>query len=117
MSLDEIEALHEVDCLDAHAVEKQDGIATIDVKESRNNTAEVGAIFDNAFHPGYHPKTFDIGLQKFTMCFNKVKLLLVLGKLLCFTLRFDLSNVNKPQNCDQTCLKLQRVKKGVLDVS
>jgi hypothetical protein len=80
--LDEIEVLHKVNRLDAHAVEKWDRIATVDVKESRNKAADINANLDNAFHPGYHPQTFDSSLQKFKLHLDKIKLALVPGKLL-----------------------------------
>jgi hypothetical protein len=101
--LDEFEVLNEVDCFDAHTVEKWNGIATVDVKKCSNNATNVGANFDDAFHPGYHTQTFNGGLQKFAMRFNKIELMLILGKLLCFTMHFNLSNIvltNKNQNCD-----------------
>ncbi len=120
MSLDEVKVLHKFDYFDAHAVEKWNGIATVDVKKCSNNATNVGANFDDAFHPKYHPQTFDGSLQKFAMRFDKIKLALILGKLLCFTMRFDLGNIiltNKTQNHDQTHLKYQRVERGTLDLS
>ena len=79
--LDEVEVLHKVNCFDAHAVEKWNWInwiTTIDIEKGSSNAKDVGTDFDDAFHPGYHPQTFNGGLQKFAMCFNKIKLALVL---------------------------------------
>jgi hypothetical protein len=70
--LDEFKVLYKVNCFDAHAVEKGNGIATINVKKCSNNATNIGTNFDNAFHPGYHPQTFNGGLQKFAMHFNKL---------------------------------------------
>jgi hypothetical protein len=117
--LDNFEVLHKVDCFDAHAVEKWNGIATVDVKKCSNNATNIGANFEDAFLPGYHPQTFNGSLQKFSIRFDKIEFALILGKLLHFTMRFDLSNIiltNKTQNRDQTHLKFQRVKRGTLNL-
>jgi hypothetical protein len=106
--LDEFKLLHKVDYFDAHAVEKRNGMSTVNVKKCINISTIVGANFSNAIHPGYHPQTFNGGLQKYAMCFDKIERTLVLGKLLCFTMRFDLSRIDltdKTQNCDRNCLK------------
>ena len=59
---DKIETLDKVNCLDEHAVEEQNGVATINIKGSCDNTINIGANFDNALHPSDHSKTFDGGL-------------------------------------------------------
>ena len=54
MPLDEIEALYEINCLDAHSVEERDRIAAVDIKESTNGAANIGAHFYNALHSSNH---------------------------------------------------------------
>ncbi len=82
MPLDEVEVLHKINCLDAHAVEKRNRVTAIDIEKGSNNATDVGTDFNDAFHPGYHTQTFDGGLQNFAMRFNKIKLALVLSNLL-----------------------------------
>jgi hypothetical protein len=62
MPLDEIKTLDEVDCLDAHTVEEQNRVAAINIKESCENASDIGANFDDAFHPRDHSQTFNCGL-------------------------------------------------------
>ena len=103
MPLDEVEVLYKVDCFNAYAVEKRNWITTIDIEKVSNNATDIGTDFDDAFRPGYHPQTFNGGLQKFVMRFNKIEFVLVLSKLLWFMMHFNLSNIimtDKTQNCD-----------------
>ncbi len=62
MPLDKIETLDKVDCLDAHTVEEQNGVAAFNIKESCDNATDIGANFDNALHSSDHFKPFDGGL-------------------------------------------------------
>ena len=103
MPLDEVKVLHKINCLDAHAIEKRSWVTAIDIKKGSNNATDVDTDFDDAFHPGYRTQTFDGGLQNFAMRFNKIKFALVLSKLFCFTMGFDLGRIiltDKRQNRD-----------------
>jgi hypothetical protein len=117
--LDDVEAFHKVNCLDAHAIEERNRIAPINVKESCDHTADVGTNFNDTFHPGDHSKTFDGSLQKFSMCLDKIEFTLIFCLLLCLTMCFELGKIilaNKTQNGNQTHLKFQRVQRGALKV-
>jgi hypothetical protein len=119
MPLDIIKTLDKVNCLDAHIVEEQNGVAAINIKESCDNATYIGTNFYNALHSSDHSKTFDGGLQNFTMCVNKIELAFVFGKLLCLMMCLKLHNVvltNKTQHGNQACLKLQQVEMGALEV-
>jgi hypothetical protein len=87
--LDEAEAFHKVNCLDAHAIEEWNRISPINVKESCDHTADVDANFNETFHPRDFTKTFDGSLQKFAMCLNKIEFTLIF--LCCSTSQCALS--------------------------
>jgi hypothetical protein len=81
MPLDKIKTLDKVNCLDAHAVEEQNRVAVINIKESCDNVTDICTNFDDALHLSDHSKTFDGGLSNFTMCVNEIKFVFVFGKL------------------------------------
>ena len=119
MPLDEIEALDEVNCLDAHIVEKRDRFVVVDVKKSRDGAANIGTNFNDTFHSGNHSKAFNGGLEGFTLGINKIKFSFVFGKLLSLTMCFDLCNVilaNKTQDSNRACFEFQQLNRGALDV-
>ena len=62
MPLDKIETLDKVNCLDEHAVEEQNEVATINIKGSYDNAIDIGTNVDDALHPSDHSKTFNGGL-------------------------------------------------------
>ena len=119
MPLDEIEALDEVNCLDAHIVEKRDRFVVVDVKKSRDGAANVGTNFNDTLHSGNLSKAFDGGLEGFMLGINKIKFSFDFGKFLSLTMCFDLCNVvlaNKTQDSNQACFESQGLKRGALDV-
>ena len=108
--LDEISMLDHLNCLDANTVEQRDWISSLNIKDCGNDTADVRADFDDAFHVLDFSQTFDGGFDSLTLRFNKVELLLVPGNLFSIAVSIDLGKVilgNKTQNSNRVCFIVQ----------
>jgi hypothetical protein len=56
MPLDEIEALHEINCFEADVVENWDGVASINAEEEGDNTTDVAQILTMHYIPVIIPR-------------------------------------------------------------
>ena len=120
MPLDKVRVFDYFDGFDAHGVKQGNRIPSPDVKDSSDNTADVRANFDDAFHILDFTQTFDGGFDSLSMRFDKVELLLVPGNLLGIAMGIDLHQIvlcNEAQNGDRVRLVTERIKIGPLEVA
>jgi hypothetical protein len=113
MPLDEFRMLDYLNGLDANRVKQGDRISSSNIEDGGDDTADVCATFHDAFHILSFTQTFDGGLDRLAMRFDKVKLLLVPGNLLGIAMGIDLHQIvlsNKAQNDDRVCFIVQGLK-------
>jgi len=113
MPLDEFRMLDYFNGLYANRIEQGDGISSSNIEDGGDDTADVRANFHDAFHIQNFTKTFDGGLDRFAMRFDKVELSLVPGNLLGIAMGIDLHQIvlsNEAQNGDRVHFVVQGLK-------
>ena len=119
MPLDEFRMLDYFNGLDANRIEQGDGISSSNIEDGGDDTADVRANFCDAFHILNFTKTFDGGLDRFAMRFDKVELSLVPGNLLGIAMGIDLHQIilsNEAQNGDRVRFVVQGLKVVVKEI-
>ncbi len=119
MPHNKLQAFDKVDCLDTNAVKQRYWIASVNVEEHSNYTADIGTDFYNTVHPCDHPKTFYGSLEELAMGVNEVEFPFIFCNLLRLMMRLNLGNVvltNEAQDGNQASFELQGIKWSTLKV-